>query len=97
MSRVELSEQKELDASAARTMTDQSRGDHSRVVEDQRIADVEKFSELEKSAMADRLRSRIEHHQSRGVSRFERLLCDQFFGQFIVKFTQQYINQLQCN
>ena len=82
---IEPSKQKQFDASARWSMPDQTRGDHSGIVEDERVADVEKIFELEEFMMFDRLTARIEHHQSGSVARLDRALRNQLLGQFVIK------------
>ena len=67
------------------TMTDKTGRHNAGIVEDKRIARFHIFLEVIEMTVFHSLFHRVKHHQTRGVTRFHRNLCNPFFWQFIIK------------
>ena len=77
---VETAQQEHLDLAARLVaMTDKAGGHDTRVIENQRISRLQILLEVIKVSMLDGLLHRIEYHQPRSITRFNRNLCDAFF------------------
>ena len=81
----------QLDAAARLLLREQPRRQHARVVQHDQIALAQMTHEFVEARMIDRLGFAIEHEQARLVAASQRLLRNQFFGQFVVEFGKPHL------
>ena len=67
------------------TMTEKACRHNTGIIEDKRIARLHIFLEVIKMTMLHGLFHGVKHHQTRGIARLHRNLCNPFFRQFIIK------------